>query len=202
MPRINTISVKNKLDNMKSQKFQNKANDLFYKTMAAQKQATLEEYISDPITISIGMEENGGDAGLLGGRGSLYGFIGFENGGENPAAELGNYLNKSIELKEKVKVPGKLQMKYRISIPSFKDIRENISSPSWMGGESWVEGIERGITGLQRFIYWGNSAESGRSGAGIQAPSNDLRGDSMESRPYISRILNNFLQNIKAKFHK
>lgn len=207
MAKLNKVSIQSKLDNIKSSKFEKAATAYVKEKFNLVKEEMMEDFINNKVTISLAMEEEGGDAGLLNGKGSLYGFIGFTKGDENPAEELGKYLDKSVKIKDKEKVAGKLAYKFTVSIPSKKDISENTTSPEWLGG-GWVNGIEKGISGLESFIYlggatrWQESIENNSlSRAGLQA-TNEVRDDEMTPEPYITPILEKFIAKLRSKIKK
>ena len=196
-----------KLNNIPLAKFERKATAFTTTKLEAAKEEMLAQYAEDKVTASLFLEENGGDAGLMGGKGSLYGFLGFIKGQENPAEELGLYLDRAIKITKKEKVPGKAQIKYSRAIPSNKDIRENITPLEWTS-VGWPELIERGVSGLEHFLYlggkksWDKSIENkSRSGAGLQA-SNALRDNSFEPTPELSKSLEDFIKDLKSQFVK
>jgi hypothetical protein len=61
-----------------------------------------------------------------------------------------------------------------------------------MGGRSWLDGIERSIAGLNRYLYDPQySLKNSRSGTGSQTQ-NDIRSVRQVRSPYLSKILSNF----------
>ena len=65
----------------------------------------------------------------------------------------------------------------------------------WMGGRSWADGIEKGIAGLNRFLYDEEGFKNSRSVTGIQVK-NKVISSSAGRTPYISEIINNFKKRL------
>ena len=196
MARINNLQITRKMSRSKkvSGALQTTAERKFRN---AQKEL-IDDFESHPVTRAI--ESKNGDAGLLGGKGSLWGYLGFDDGSE-PIDQVRAQIrtaairsNGRTEVKQDVEV----RQRFIVEYPSEEDI-ERSTSLSW-GGGSWVRAIERGMSGLARFIYWNPGASKGRSGAGVQAK-NNLRGaDSNKTVPYLSPMIRKFKDRIKSKF--
>ena len=154
----------------------------------------INEFDEHPVNREI---ESGNDAsnssGLLGGYGNLFSFIGFDYG-SNPIAPLSKILKRKIYSKiQRVSDSGIFNIS--ISIPSKDELYEN-AQVSWMGGRSWADGIEKGIAGLNRFLYDEEGFKNSRSISGIQTKNKVI--SSIASRtPYISQIINNFKKRLE-----
>jgi hypothetical protein len=90
--------------------------------------------------------------------------------------------------------------RYRISIPSMDEFAQisqiqDYTDNEW-GSGSWIEQIETGITGLEKYIYWKPKALKGRSKAGLQARKK-LRNESMRGIPYLTPIIQEFIEGLK-----
>lgn len=122
--------------------------------------------------------------------GNLFSFIGF-NAGDNPVQTLRAYLYQSILLNRvpSVSKPGRnrIVFSYRINIPTQKSIEAETPMPEWSSG-SWVSKIEKGISGLERYIF-GSFFSGSRSTTGLQVPKK-IRGGSFKGVKYVSEILN------------
>lgn len=175
-PRILTIT-RNKVD----------------RAFAVAKKELLEEFDSDPATIAIQRGPLGGDAGRLNGKGSLWGFLGFW-AGSNPVAPVRELLSRQTRISRgrvnaRVNEPS---ITFKTRTPSREDIAK-VSRLPW-SNQSWVFGLEEGVSGLERFIYWKNRGS--RSKAGIQADK-PVRSASMNPQPYLSKFLSNFRNKLR-----
>lgn len=150
----------------------------------------VEEFDSHPISLEILAGNNATNtSGVLGGYGNLFSFIGFE-AGENQISELSNILKKKITFTIK-RVNNRGGYSAIIQAPSKQEL-ENTAQVSWMGGRSWLDGIERGIAGLNRYLYDPSySLKESRSGTGSQVQ-NDIRSVKQTRTSYVSKILSNF----------
>jgi hypothetical protein len=151
---------------------------------------------------------------LLGAGGNIFSFIGFPSEQE-PVSELIEVLEDGIQLsssppRKKFKIFGVIEYKYRVSIPTAAEIsRDQKFKLPWEEGLSWVDGIEKGISGLGAYIYraqgFGSSVES-RSGTGLQAKegsksgakSKTIRSGSFQTTTYLSGLLNDFRKEIRS----
>jgi hypothetical protein len=134
----------------------------------------------------------------LGGRGNLWGFIGFWEGSD-PIGDLKSGLDEAIRLRKYGEVTdkgGELAFEFEVTIPLLSDLKDSAEMP-FEGGKSWVHGIENGISGLSHFIYWKNSANS-RSQAGFQAD-NKLRSLSFKPIGYLTPLLKRFRQMVSER---
>ncbi len=150
----------------------------------------VEEFETHPVSVEIsGGNNSSNTSGLLGGYGNLFSFIGFEDG-QTPISELSNILKKNIPFKiRRVNANGGYSV--LVQAPSKKEL-ESIAQVSWMGGRSWLDGIERSIAGLNRYLYDPQySLKNSRSGTGSQTQ-NDIRSVRQVRSPYLSKILSNF----------
>ena len=152
------------------------------------------------LEISAGAEPNYSVDGV---SGNLFSFIGFDNG-SNPVEDLYQYLNEVIKLANR---RGKFDLgsrtiTYTMSGPTEEGIKKktdlsqytiNNNETSWGEGMSWVEMVERGIPGLNKYKFSNDPkvlrAES-RSGTGLQRH-NVIRPTSSVSRPreYLTELL-------------
>lgn len=154
------------------------------------KQQFLEEFEEHSVTQEI---ENGPSSSnisnTLNGIGNLFSFIGF-NKSDNPIQNLRNAIKNSFSLSNKKVNNG---IRFSINYPSIERIKRNTPMP-WEGGNSWVNGIEKGISGFSNYMY--KRFIEGRSGTALQAE-NKIRSNSYKRTNYISGMINNFVKNIK-----
>ena len=66
----------------------------------------------------------------------------------------------------------------------------------WESGRSWVNGIERGISGFSFYLF--KKFKGSRSGTGLQSKS-EVNSLSFKPTKYLSKIIDNFTKNIKNK---
>lgn len=96
---------------------------------------------------------------------TLFGFMGFD-ASSDPVSALVDYLKDNISMKFGVKV-GNMVLVSSLSIPNKKQMAlESSLQLPWMGGISWPEAIESGVSGLKYFL---GVEGKGRSELGIQA---------------------------------
>ena len=164
-------------------------DDSIFKYFERCKKEMLKEFDTHPITRDL---QGSIDSGLVS-KGSLFGFLGFQQG-EDPTQELRDVLTKcSIRyLKIKHKQPTRI---YRAEIPD-KDTIYSATPLRWAPGRSWVKAIEFGISGIGAYIDLDNSKS--RSGEGFQSKTSDT-GGSFKKSGYVSDILSNFQKKISAK---
>jgi len=127
---------------------------------------------------------------LLGGLGTLYGFMGFDASKQsNPVQYLYDYLDQNIKPKYKQEKGG-LTMQVRLEIPSYEEMRKdsNLTLP-WEGGLAWPEAIEVGLSGLGYFLRSGRK-NKGRSLLGLQSETL-LRPEQMVQARYLTEIYQN-----------
>jgi len=156
-------------------------------------QDMVDEFEKHPVSqeISAGNEATN-TSGLLGGYGNLFSFIGF-NEGDNPISPISRILNKRIYSNIKRR-NNNGSFNLTIFIPDKEEIYAN-AQVGWMGGRSWADGIEKGISGLNSFLYDEEGFKNSRSITGIQAK-NKVLSSSAGRTPYISEIINNFKKRL------
>ena len=99
-----------------------------------------------------------------------------------------------IKIKDIRKSAGKnVKMNIKIQIPEIEDFRDVAPMP-WEPGRSWVEGIERGISGFSYYIN--SNRPSSRSGKGIQTEKR-IRIMAFKNTKYMSEMIRNFSKNLK-----
>lgn len=156
------------------------------------KDKLLNDFDEHPVTIEI---EGGVDAenisGTLGGRPNLWGFIGFPIG-DTPIKGLRAALYKFIKMEQSPKIQERgdlIFFSFKVDVPSLDDLAQITPLPFEPG--SWLIGIEIGISGLTRYIYWRLDNENSRSGRGLQAK-NELRSINFKPVDYVSKMLTDF----------
>jgi len=155
------------------------------------RQEMIDELDNHPITEEIEMGPKFGyESKFLRGYGDLYSFIGFYRDDDpiKPIRELFRGLRLySVTSKG-------LDHVYEVrNFPTATDVFKKTPLP-WKNGASWAEGIEKGISGLGRYLNI--EYEKGRSQAGIQVKTKKNFRPAFQPTPYISEIIKKY----RAKF--
>ena len=146
--------------------------------------------------IDHGPEANN-ESGTLGGYGNLFSYIGFEYGSD-PIAPVRKILKKALKIRSLPSPQRSMIMKFEVELPSKEEIFEN-TPKTWATGRSWVEGIERGISGLGKYLKIDSrKGVASRSGAGLQVKNGPMSG-SFRNTKYLSQILNDLRSSIVRK---
>ena len=130
---------------------------------------------------------------------NLFSFIGFPQG-TNPIEKIRPFFDPSHPDGPKIRyikgssVKG-LEFQFAITFPS-KDKIFNATPMPWAPGLSWVDRIEKGIPGLGYFLNKEGIAKS-VSGGGIQLK-NQIRSGKFKNRSYLTKLLKEFLKDIKG----
>jgi len=179
------------LSSIKDQALQQAQNE-----MSKIKQELLEDYNDHPVTKEL---EAGVDSEnisqTLNGIGNLTTYIGFQEG-SNPTEPVRDKL-KTVTLNPKGKVSNNdsnLSFEFDVIAPSVEEI-ESVGSLPFEQGNSWIRGIENGISGFGAYIY-GRMFKNSRSGKGLQGRKSFRQGN---FRPvsYMNEIMNKFYSKIK-----
>lgn len=157
----------------------------------------LKEFDNHPVTQEVLSGPGAANiSNTLDGQGDLFSFIGFEEN-ENPTAAVRAAIDSATTLvidnaPPTVQSDGVIY-KFSVTIPT--EAIEAASPLPFETGQSWVTGIEKGISGFSQYLA--GYFKSSRSGGGIQA-TNVVRGGEFKTREYITEIYRNFA----AKFKK
>lgn len=156
-------------------------------------QDMVDEFESHPVSQEIAAGNDASNtSGLLGGYGNLFSFIGFD-AGESPIAPISRILKKRIYSKiQRRNNNGSFNL--TIFAPDKDEVYAD-AQVGWMGGRSWADGIEKGIAGLNRFLYDEDGFKNSRSITGVQTK-NGIISSSAGRTPYISSIINNFKKRL------
>lgn len=206
MAKINTKILRQELG--KNRAIIEYAYNLANQDFEEKKQQLLQEFDNHPVTEEIkdGSQNPLGAANITQtteGRGNLYTFIGFDV--SDPISPVREVLEKSTNLK-KTSLGARYEKdaivyNFPIETPSFDGELANAAPMPWGSSISWLRAVEKGISGLNSYIYW---KAKGRSGGGIQAQNSDgspkeIRGLDSDSKPirYLSTILTNFIKSFR-----
>jgi len=165
------------------------------------RQELLEDYNDHPVTKEL---EAGIDAEnvsqTLNGIGNLTTYIGFQEGA-NPTEPIRDKL-KAVSLNSKGKVlntESNLSFEFEVIGPSIEEI-ESVGLLPFEQGNSWIKGIENGISGFGAYIY-GRMFKNSRSGKGLQGKKSFRQGNFRPVR-YMSEIMSKFYMKVKKWNHK
>lgn len=186
MKRVN-INFK-KIAN-KSKVLKKTSDDIVIKKYESTKKEFFDEFESHPITQEISSGPQASNlSNTLNGVGNLFSFIGFSNSSA-PIKELANILKRNFSIRTKRKDD---TIKYIINYPTLEKVKRVTPMPFEMGN-SWVIGIERGISGFSNYLY--KKFVQGRSKEALQT-ANKTRSGSYKKTKYLSEIINNFINNM------
>lgn len=152
----------------------------------SKKTKILNRLLKHPVSIELSNKTP--NSKLLGGYGTLFGFMGFE-AGSNPVSYLYDYLNERIQ-PSFIQSPDRLSVRVSIKIPSYDEMRldPNLVLP-WNAGLSWPEALEIGIDNFGNFLS-SSRRSLGRSELGIQTKF-EVRSDSVIQINYLKDIYKN-----------
>lgn len=210
MPLINYTSILEKISKVP------RVKEIAYQNALERFETAKEEMLNffDEHNITQELEEgpNGSNiSGTLGGYGNLFSFIGFFEG-EEPTDTIRKILIDLIKLNKTpsniktFKTSNRIEIKFRVRLPSLQEIYDNTPYPDNYRAGSWVKDLTRGgIQGLSYYLYdddFGKYSQS-RSTAGLQATTKKgspiviRSGNTSTPIEYISEILNLFKGTLK-----
>jgi hypothetical protein len=189
--KINAVSIRQKVDKAIEAQGKSiahkKAYDLFYRS----KQLMLRDFDEHPVTLEIKAGPRAlNTSNTLDGYGNLFSFIGFPQGSDPIAPlklmmDLGTFFRYSSFRTN--------TFYFKVVVPSKSQI-DSVSPMPWEAGNSWTEGVERGITNLSNYIY--RTTIKGRSKQGLQTGEEVNEDLSFKTIPYLTEILSEFRERI------
>lgn len=161
------------------------------------KAQVLNEFLNDTVTREIrGGPEASNMSGMLGGYGNLFSYIGFYRN-EDPIQPIEHYIRTFgfSAKKSRVRIAkGTSSVTFQIKFPTIETI-EALSKMPWEEGNSWVRGIEMGISGYSNYMY--ETFAQGRSGKGKQSRTPKDMATSFSPRRYLPFILDKVVKKFK-----
>ena len=148
----------------------------------------LEHPISEEIAAG---QEAENISNTLNGEGNLYTFIGFD-AGDKPIDNLIGIVEKNTIIKQVSSKNGIFS--FQVYTPSLDELKGYTPMP-FEGGNSWLRGIEKGISGFSNYLY-GLLFPTSRSGKAIQSK-NKIRRASYKPTKYFSVLYKNFIESFK-----
>lgn len=164
----------------------------------ANKSLLLKEFDEHPVTREIkdGPEPSVKNiSGTLSGEGNLFSFLGF-NLGDDPTGRVRDVLETQVRTATGVKREPKtdrVRFRFSLRIPT-QEI--NAAAPmTWESGKSWVNAIEKGVSGFSHYLWKKFIGPASRSFYGIQTENNVRSGD-FQKRDYLKEIFRNFVSRL------
>ena len=190
MAKINIKGLQKEIAKQYSHKFKKQIEKQIISDVEKVKKQLIKDFDSHSVTTDI---EAGPSASNVPGGGSLFALIGFE-AGDNPTDRLRAFLLSSLKVKVNNISRNEVGFSFILDVPT-KDEMDAISPLPWAAGRSWIDEIERGVSGLGRFLV--KQSPSSRSGSAIQVDG-QVRQSAMAGKPYMTQIIKNLLKNITA----
>ena len=137
-------------------------------------------------------------SGTLGGVGNLFSFIGFESTA-NPVDLIRQVLKSHFDIhgvQRKLRGhKGVRAYRYSLSFPVLGSF-DSVAQMPWEVGNSWIKGIENGISGFSNYMYFTHGEgktirEKSRSGAAVQSK-REINVGFFKPTKYISEILDKY----------
>jgi hypothetical protein len=192
--RINMAAIRQKA--MATAKFARAAQGQAKLRFDRAKAELMQDFLSDIVTNEIrGGNTVSNSSGTLGGYGNLFSYIGFYEDFD-AIAPVQQYL-KQFAFSSTVSNTGRGILTLKVKWPSINEI-EAITPMPWEEGNSWVTGIERGISGFGHYMY-NLAAGKGRSGAAIQKKNPTGIVASFSTRRYLPTMLTDAKRRLKKR---
>ena len=159
-----------------------------------------EELINDFKNHPVAKEIEGGIeaeniSSTLNGIGNLSTYIGFSPT-DNPIEPVKNIL-KTVRINNKGKKihnQDEISFEFEVISPTIEEI-ESVGKLPFEQGQSWIKGIENGISGFGAYIY-GKIFKNSRSTKGLQSK-NIFRTGTFKTVSYLSEIMEKFYLKLK-----
>ncbi len=156
----------------------------------------IKELNVHPVTKEVEQGPGGMNSSLLGGRGNLFGFLGFTPS-QHPVKIIRDSFEKHITIEKKPKLK-KLsdtvfQWEFPIRYPSAQEIYA-VTPLTW-STQSWVKGVERGIGNFTHTVFTRSSRS--RSGVALKAEEPQMNFINFRATPYVGAMLTNFRAKLK-----
>lgn len=159
------------------------------------KRKLLSDFDSHPVTKELeGGPQASNLSGTLGGQGNLFSFIGFP-ASSKPTEIVRNILEEGVLLIPRDTTSSIASVRFRYTILLPRERLESETPMPFETGNSWLFGIERGISGFSHYVYTNKDILASRSGKGIQA-SAPIRGATFNPTPYVGAMLQKFLLQV------
>lgn len=195
--RINLRGLKKEIENKGFKQFKDKVAPGIEKKLKEETLKMVSAFDNHAVTREIEAGPGASNSSAtLGGYGNLFTFIGFSRGGD-PISPLRSLLARSIKIVSMRKQRNQLGLTVKFTMPTEEQIAAVTPSP-W-STESWVEAVEKGMSGIGRYLYSKNAGRfsTSRSGQAIEARVEIRGAGSSSPMEYTSKILKDMLANIE-----
>jgi hypothetical protein len=190
--KVNKSILKEEISKVQSKSLEKEARLIADKILEEKKQEYLFEIKEHPVSKEISDGVNASNiSNTLNGEGNLYTFIGFDDGDE-PIEDLIDAIEKNTRIKQISSKDGAFN--FQVYSPSLDELTSYTPMP-FEGGNSWVKGIEKGISGFSNYLY-GLLFSNSRSGGGIQSK-NKVRRASYRPTKYFSILYKSFIESFR-----
>ena len=180
----------------------NSADRVIKRRMAGLKGVAMQEFDRHPVTRELQQGPSSTNlSGTLGGKGNLFSFIGFYSS-TDPIGPIREILKSNLNLVSRQKrirgARGVQAFRYALSMPTL-DSFDLVARMPWESGNSWVVGIERGISGFSNYMYFTKGevrfAARSRSGRAVQSRK-EINAGTFSPTKYITEILDNYRKRL------
>lgn len=190
--RINKSILKNEIASAQLKTLEKEARIIANDILEDRKKEYISQILEHPISQELaGGPEASNISNTLNGEGNLYSFIGFD-AGDKPIEDLIDTVEKNTRIKL-IKSKGDV-FNFQVYTPSLEELKPYTPMP-FEGGNSWLRGIEKGISGFSNYLY-GLLFPTSRSGKAIQSK-NKIRRASYKPTKYFSVLYKNFIESFK-----
>lgn len=190
--RINKSILKEEISKAQFKSLEKEAGIIADKMLEERKREYIFNIKEHPVSkeISDGIDSPN-ISNTLEGEGNLYTFIGFDNG-DKPIEDLIDVIEKNTNIKQVSSRDGVFN--FQVYSPSIDELTSYTPMP-FEGGNSWLKGIEKGISGFSNYLY-GLLFPTSRSGRAIQSK-NKIRRASYKPTKYFSSLYKNFIESFR-----
>jgi len=188
--RINKSILKNEITSAEFKILKKEARIIANQILEDKKKKYISEILEHPVSQELaGGSDANNISNTLNGEGNLYSFIGFD-AGDKPIEDLVDIIEKTTKI-QPIKSKGDI-FNFQVYTPSLEDLKAYTPMP-FEGGNSWLKGIEKGISGFSNYLY-GLLFPISRSGRAIQTK-NKIRRASYKPTKYFSVLYKNFIES-------
>lgn len=167
---------------------------------AAAHDILMEEFENHPVTKEI---EGGIDSPNLSNTlpgipdANLFSFIGFQDG-TDPIDPIREILRDDIKMAKSGKQVNSTSIEYRFSLRIPRQALKQASLMEWDSGQSWIDGVENGISGFSYYIAKKLGNPPSRSLGGVQIKGHPIRSGTFKKTSYLSGLFANLKRNFLA----
>jgi hypothetical protein len=213
---VNVRLLKQTIAEQAGEKIASRANQAIKLNFNTQKEKLLNDFDNHPVTqeLEAGPDVEHSEFFHTDKGGNLFSLIGFDRD-KTPTKKLRQILDKGITIdtsakKVTVAPDGRLKVVVPISIITLQEVYDATASNKetqvpWNKGRSFVQMIQRGITGFGSYVAgMFESPKPSRSGGGVQAKKGgkpqQVRDIDLPGIPYVNELLGDFKKHLANLF--